>query len=83
MAVVATGTTVFLRYTGAQQPGRAGLQPDVPGHDAGLLPVVQMGHDFAVDEAARHVAEHLVVFTENGSHCFSSRFDFLCRLSGR
>src|SRR5690606_32771965 len=49
-----------------------GLQPDLLGHDAVLFPFMQVGHDLAVDETSRQLAEHIVVFTENATHCTHS-----------
>ncbi|MCY1347242.1 hypothetical protein D9M69_333480 [compost metagenome] len=69
VAEIATGTAIFLRHCGAQQAKLAGLQPDVLGHDAVLFPFMQVGHDLTVDETSCQLAEHIVVFTENATHC--------------
>ncbi len=57
VAEVAAGAAIFLRYRCAQQADLAGLAPDLLGHDAGPLPVGQVGHDLAVNEATRLLAE--------------------------
>lgn len=33
---------------------------------------MQVGYDLAVDETPRQLAEHIVVFTENATHCIHS-----------
>ncbi|MNE90782.1 hypothetical protein D3C80_1883280 [compost metagenome] len=33
---------------------------------------MQVGHDLTVDKTSRQLAEHIVVFTENATHCSHS-----------
>ncbi len=61
---IAAAAAVFVRYLGAQQPCRAGLQPKIARHDAGLLPSMVVRRDLGLDEAADLVAEQLVLRAE-------------------
>jgi hypothetical protein len=47
-----------------RNPGGAGGQEQLAGHDAGLLPLVEVGHDLLLDERAEAGAEQVVLLVE-------------------
>src|SRR5690606_17131757 len=72
VAKIATGAAVLFRNGRTEQPQLAGLEPDLLGHDAVLFPLMQVRHNFAIDETPGHFAEHIVVFAENATHHYYS-----------
>ncbi|MNO69392.1 hypothetical protein D3C76_602460 [compost metagenome] len=73
VAEVTARSAVFFRHGRAQQAILTGLQPDLLGHDAVFFPLMQVGHDFAVDETAGLITEHVVVFSKYAAHLAYSR----------
>ena len=63
---VRAGTAVFGGHVRAEQTRLARLVPKLARHDAGLLPLPVKGRDLGRDEAARRLAEHLVLVAEQG-----------------
>ena len=59
--IIEPETAVFLIDGAAQHPGRAGLEPQLPRHDAVLLPLRMKGHNFLLDEATHRLAPHFVL----------------------
>ena len=57
---------VFLRHRGAQQARRPGLGPDLAIVDALLVPVLDMRHEFGIDEAPRLLFQQHDVFGHPG-----------------
>jgi len=53
---------IFLGEAELQQAGGRSLAVELAREFLGLVPLVDMGHDFALDEAADGVAEGLVFF---------------------
>ena len=62
----AAGAAIFLRHRSAQQPGRAGLGPDLAVVHAGLVPAIEMRNELRIDEAARLLFEQHDVFGHPG-----------------
>ena len=53
----AAPAAVFLGHRGAQEPGGAGLRPDVAVIHARLVPPLEMRHERGIDEAPRLLLE--------------------------
>src|SRR6266536_3692471 len=53
--------SVLLVDLDPEEPGTAGREPDVPGHEPVPLPLLVVGGDLAGDEGADHVAERVVL----------------------
>ena len=49
-----------LGVTDAQKPGGPGLEVQLTGETAGLLPLVDLGKDFTLDETSHAVADQLL-----------------------
>ncbi|MCY1364499.1 hypothetical protein D9M69_513030 [compost metagenome] len=65
--LVRAGAAVFLGNRTPEQASFAGLAPDIPRHDAIVLPLGMKGGDLDFDETPYHVAELLMVTAEQSS----------------
>src|ERR1700743_1162158 len=70
VAVVASRAAVFLRHSDAQQTLGACSAPQSRGNDAVVLPLLQMRHDLAIDEAPYLVAKEIVIVAKHRTHGF-------------
>ncbi|MNT28578.1 hypothetical protein D3C72_1642740 [compost metagenome] len=62
--LVAAGAAILLGHAGAQETGRASLQPDITVDIPLLFPAFVVREHLGFHEAARGFAQHLVVFVE-------------------
>ena len=58
MAPITTGAAIFLGHGRTQDPGLAGLGPDLAINHALLFPAFGIGHAFLGHEAAHRILEH-------------------------
>jgi len=66
--VVDTRSAVLLGYVEAEQPGFAGLEPELARHDAVGIPLLAVGLDFLFHEGPDGPAEVFVFGLEQVTH---------------